>query len=99
MIGIIDHSFTITAYDALHSGLSILIWTTIDFILCPRMSLMSASLSWNKAPIWGLRTHFYYCQTFVGLLLWGDLSDEKKGLSFTIAAGPRQASRFRVRAL
>jgi hypothetical protein len=23
----------------------------------------SASLSWNKAPIWGLRPDFYYCQT------------------------------------
>jgi hypothetical protein len=22
----------------------------------------SASLSWNKAPIWGLRPDFYYCQ-------------------------------------
>jgi hypothetical protein len=29
-----------------------------------------ASLSWNKAPIWGLRPDFYYCQTVAGLLIW-----------------------------
>jgi hypothetical protein len=28
----------------------------------------SASLSWNKAPIWGLRPDLYYCQTVAGLL-------------------------------
>jgi hypothetical protein len=27
-----------------------------------------ASLSWNKAPIWGLRPDFYYCQTIAGFL-------------------------------
>jgi hypothetical protein len=50
----------------------------------------SVSLSWNKAPIWGLRPDFYYCQTVAGLLMWGALSDKGMGLSFTIAAGPRQ---------
>jgi hypothetical protein len=52
----------------------------------------SASLSWIKAPIWGLRlySYFYYCQTIAGLLVWGALSDERTGLLFTIAAGPRQ---------
>jgi hypothetical protein len=29
----------------------------------------SASLSWNKAPIWGLRPDFYSCQTIAGLTL------------------------------
>jgi hypothetical protein len=29
-------------------------------------------------------------------LMWGVLSDERTGLSFTIAAGPRQCSHFRV---
>jgi hypothetical protein len=42
----------------------------------------SASLSWNKAPIWGLRPDLYYCMTFAGLLKWGALSDERTGLSF-----------------
>jgi hypothetical protein len=40
----------------------------------------SASLSWNKAPIW--RPDLYYCQTVAGLLVWGALSDERTGLSF-----------------
>jgi hypothetical protein len=34
----------------------------------------SASLSWNKAPIWGLRPDFCYCQTVAGLFMWGALS-------------------------
>jgi hypothetical protein len=44
----------------------------------------SASLSWNKAPIWGLRPVFYYCHTIAGLLMWGFLSHERTGLSFTM---------------
>jgi hypothetical protein len=57
----------------------------------------SASLSWNKTPIWGLRPDFYYCQTVAGLLLWVALFDERRGLSFIIASGPRQRSHFLVR--
>jgi hypothetical protein len=57
----------------------------------------SASLSWYQAPTWGPRPDIYYCQTDAGLLMWGALSDKKTGLSFTIAAGPRQRSHFRVR--
>jgi hypothetical protein len=57
----------------------------------------SASLSWNKPRIWGLRTDFYYCQTVAGLLIWGALSDERACLLFTIAAGPGQHSHSRVR--
>jgi hypothetical protein len=34
----------------------------------------SASLSWNKAPVWGLWPDFYYCQTVGGLLIWGAFS-------------------------
>jgi hypothetical protein len=56
----------------------------------------SASLSWNKAPIWGSRPDFYHCQTVAGLLMWGAFSDERTGLSFTTAAGLRQRSHFRV---
>jgi hypothetical protein len=56
----------------------------------------SASLSSNKAPIWGLRPDFYYCRTVAGLLIWGALADERTGLSFTISAGPRQRSHSRV---
>jgi hypothetical protein len=56
-----------------------------------------ASLSWNKAPIWGLRPDLVYCLTVAGLLSWGALSDERTGLSFAIATGPRQRSHFWVR--
>jgi hypothetical protein len=44
-----------------------------------------------------LTTRFYYCQSVAGLLMWSALSDERTGLSFTIAAGPCQSSHFRVR--
>jgi hypothetical protein len=57
----------------------------------------SASLSWNKAPIWCLRPDLYYCRTVAGLFMWGVLSDERAVLSFTAAAGPRQRSHSRVR--
>jgi hypothetical protein len=42
-----------------------------------------ASLSRNKAPFWGLRPDLYYCLTVAGLLIWGVLSDDRTGLSFT----------------
>jgi hypothetical protein len=40
---------------------------------------------------------FNYCQTDADLLMWGALCDKRTGLSFTIAAGPRQRSYSRVR--
>jgi hypothetical protein len=55
-----------------------------------------AGLSWNQAPFWGLRPDLYYCLTVAGFFIWGALSDERTGPSFTIAAGPRQRSSFRV---
>jgi hypothetical protein len=56
----------------------------------------SASLSWNKARIWGLKPDFYDCQTVAGFLIWDAPSDERTGLLFTIAAGPRQHSHSQV---
>jgi hypothetical protein len=47
----------------------------------------SASLSRCQVQIWGPGPEFCYCQTVVGLLMWGSLSDERMGLSFTTAAG------------
>jgi hypothetical protein len=46
-------------------------------------------------PIRAPTPDLYYCQTVAGLT-WGALSDERTGLSFTIAAGPRQRSHSRV---
>jgi hypothetical protein len=54
-------------------------------------------MSWNKAPICGLRADCYYFQTVAGLLMWNTFSGERTGLSFTIVADPRQRSHFRVR--
>jgi hypothetical protein len=56
----------------------------------------SASLTWNKASIWGLRPDFYYCHTVAGLLMWGDLPDERTDLSFTVATGLRQRSHLAI---
>jgi hypothetical protein len=62
----------------------------------------SASLSWYKAPIRGLRPDFYFRTengirvTVTFLIPWGALSDERTGLSFVCAAGPCQRSLSRV---
>jgi hypothetical protein len=64
----------------------------------------SASLSWYKAPIRGLRPDFY-CRTEYGIRNTSDsyaldsvgrLSDERTGLPFVCAAGPCQRSLSRV---
>jgi hypothetical protein len=47
--------------------------------------------------VWGLQPDIYYYETVAGLLRWGALSDERTGLPFTIAAGPRQRGQPRVR--
>jgi hypothetical protein len=52
-----------------------------------------------SSPILGPTSDFYYCQTAAGLLMWGALSDERTGLSFTIVAGPRQRSHSQVQVL
>jgi hypothetical protein len=54
----------------------------------------SASLSWNKAPIWGLRPDFYYCQTVSGLVTWGALSDVRTSLPFTIVCWSSPAQSY-----
>jgi hypothetical protein len=53
-----------------------------------------ASLSWNKAPIWGLRPDLDYCLTVAGLFIWGALSDGRTGLPFAIATGLASAVIF-----
>jgi hypothetical protein len=62
----------------------------------------SASLSWYKAPIRGLRPDFYFRTeygirlTVMFLIPWGALSDERTGLSVVCAAGPCQRILSRV---
>jgi hypothetical protein len=42
----------------------------------------SASLSWYKAPMWGLRADFYFCRAVADFLIWDALSEEGTDLSF-----------------
>jgi hypothetical protein len=42
--------------------------------------------------IWGSSPDIYFFLTVKVLFLWGALSDERTGLSFEYAAGPRQRS-------
>jgi hypothetical protein len=62
----------------------------------------SASLSWYKALIHGLRPDFDFRTeygirlTVTFLIPWGALSDERTGLSFVCAAGPCQSILSRV---
>jgi hypothetical protein len=50
-----------------------------------------------SSPIWDSWPDIYYCLTVTVSFLWGALSDEKTGLSFSYAAGPCQCSLSRVR--
>jgi hypothetical protein len=85
---------TVQVFDPTSTGIDCLVscqsqsYLTIDG--------QSASLSWYQAPIWGLQQDLYYW-SFSGLLMWGALSEERTGLSFTIAAGPCQRNHSCVR--
>jgi hypothetical protein len=46
----------------------------------------SASVSWNIAPIWGLRPDFCYCQTLAGLLMRSALSLTRDNCSWPSSA-------------
>jgi hypothetical protein len=58
---------------------------------------VSQSVSFCVEPHLGLMTRYFLLFGSYGLFLWGALSDERTGLSFTIAADPRQRSHSRVR--
>jgi hypothetical protein len=65
-------------------------------IYCVKVNVMidgqSAGLSRCETPIWGTGPDFDYCQNIAVLLIWGALSGETTGLSFTNSVGPRQRS-------
>jgi hypothetical protein len=56
----------------------------LSFLFHVTTDNQSASLSWNKAPIWGFRLDFHYCQTIAGLLIWGALSINSAALRFSL---------------
>jgi hypothetical protein len=80
--------------DVCLANLSVL---NVESSLTLRSTVSRPVFSWNKAVIWSLRRDFYCCQTVAGMLIWGALSDERMGLSFITAAGPRQHSHSRAR--
>jgi hypothetical protein len=53
-----------------------------------RLRSVSRSLLVSSS-IWGPRPDCHYCQTLANLLVWSAFSDERTGLLFTIAAGPK----------
>jgi hypothetical protein len=59
----------------------------------------SQSVSLGVEPQLGLMTRYLLLFDSYGLVLWGTLSDERTGVSFVYAAGPRQRSLSRVRVL
>jgi hypothetical protein len=58
---------------------------------------VSQSVSLGVEPHLGSLPDIYYSLTVTVLFWWGALSDERTGLSFEYAAGPRQHSHSRVR--
>jgi hypothetical protein len=100
------HFFTITSnYNSSHTELLLhdvcltnlgLICTNPRVWDCVTTDGQSVSLSRNKHPSVGLGPDSYHCERFACLLMWSALSDERTGLSFTIAASPRQGSHSRV---
>jgi hypothetical protein len=109
MIGFMEHFFTVTInYSAianLHNSLGRAPFSSLYSQLLPACLSLSLILRPTvsrrvylgiKHPSGAYDQIFYYCQTVAGLLMWGAISDERTGVSFTIAVDPRQRSHFRV---
>jgi hypothetical protein len=71
----------------LNLSLSLILPPTVSRPVCLRI----------KHPSGAYDQIFVTVKTIACLLMWSALSDEKTGLSFTIAAGPRQRSHSSVR--
>jgi hypothetical protein len=54
-----------------------------------RRSIGKPVVMWS--PTWGLTPDFFYCQKISSLLIWGALSDDRTGLSFTNTVGTRES--------
>jgi hypothetical protein len=66
-----------------------------DLRLSPVQS--QGHIATDDKPVSKFWPDIYYCLTVTILFLWGALSDERRGLSFIIAAGPRQRRHSQVR--
>jgi hypothetical protein len=89
-----DHYSMIYIYST-HRPMNQSVWKRHHRLRVRVILWLTASQSWNWTPVWALQPDFYYCQTVAGLLMWGTLSDERTGLSFTIASGFVSAVIFR----
>jgi hypothetical protein len=71
-------------------SLSLMLQPTVSRPVCLGIKHPSGLMTRFLLP-YGIR------RTVAGLLIWGALSDERMGLSFTLASGPSQRSHSRVR--
>jgi hypothetical protein len=69
------------------SQVKVMLRTTVSRPVC--LGIKHSSVAYDQI--------FVTVKTVAGLFMWGALSDERTGLSFTTAAGPRQRSHSRVR--
>jgi hypothetical protein len=69
---------------------------SLSLMLRPTVSRPVGQSVLEQSTHLGLQPDFYYYQTVAGLLIWDALSDERKGLSFKTAAGPRQRCHSRA---
>jgi hypothetical protein len=66
-----------------------LYYTREEIICAVGRSLLDINISgrglpWNKARTWSVRPDIYYYHAVAGLLMWGVLSDERRGLSLQV---------------
>jgi hypothetical protein len=71
--------------EVFYLSLSLMLRPTVSLLVC--LGIMHPSGAYDQI--------FITVKTVAGLLPWGALPDERTGLRFTIAAGPRQRSHFR----
>jgi hypothetical protein len=90
----LDYS-TISSQTSLQNSTELILSLSLSLMLRPTVS-RPVCLG-IKHPDFYCRTEYGIRRTVAGLLIGGTLSDERMGLSFTIASGPSQRSHSQVR--
>jgi hypothetical protein len=91
-----DHNPYVTS--SLTQGWVCLLWIASMSKSCYDRRSVGQSVLVSNTNL-GLKTRYFFCLTLTGLLMWRALSDERTGLSFVYATGPRQRSLSQVRVL